>query len=39
VGSEIHFVFRQKLLGEDECVRWGVVMVTLRHGACTILSA
>jgi hypothetical protein len=27
VGDDSHFVFRQKLLGEDESVRQGVVMV------------
>jgi hypothetical protein len=27
VGDERHFVFRQKLLGEDGSLRWGVVMV------------
>jgi hypothetical protein len=28
VGEDSYFVFRQKLLGEDESVRGGVVMVT-----------
>jgi len=27
VGDDSHFVFRQKLLGEDRSVRWGIVMV------------
>jgi len=27
VGDDSHFVFCQKLLGEDRSVRWGVVMV------------
>jgi hypothetical protein len=27
VGDDNHFVFRQKLLGEDGIVRWVVVMV------------
>ena len=27
MGDDSHFVFRQKLLGEYESVRWGVVMV------------
>jgi len=27
MGNDSHFVFRQKLLGEDGSVKWGVVMV------------
>jgi len=27
VGDDSHFGFRQKLLGEDGSVRWGIVMV------------
>jgi hypothetical protein len=26
-GDENHFIFRQKMLGEDRSVKWGVVMV------------
>jgi hypothetical protein len=39
VGDDSHFVFRQKLLGEDGSVRRRAVMVKLRHGACSILSS
>jgi len=31
VGDDSHFVFRQKLLGEDGNVRWGVVIVKQPH--------
>ena len=27
MGDDSHFVFHQKLLGEDRSVRWGIVMV------------
>jgi hypothetical protein len=39
VGDNRHFIFRQKMLGEDGSVRRGVVMVKLWHGSCPILSS